>query len=403
MIRARYRNAGLFALAGILLIAGCRAETFGEDDVVVDPTAIVIDGPLLPGGTVTLSAPGIGRLATTSILILDESVVRDLIPVPEGDGRVRFTLPEDLRGGEYALELRRNGEVVVPAFPVRIGGPATLRSIPGQFDGVSQALPQAASLIGFTTEESCGNLMVLDARGGTLRRLPGSTHCGYWGVGASYRPGGFTISLAGSHSDWRNAGLSFAGLWVDTAALWGTGGVTHELAPGIHLNASKHWSDLSGPSVGPDLYSLSHYRHTEHFAVSPNGRWAVPDHASSDSGVLIVDRSDGSSRWIRGWPSARTDILGDGSVVVFGPRTNFYHQPADRWLARIDPSTGVVLDSALIEVDEADGTMRGLGRLYALKHSAGSFWPAPSAQIGGSISTTRPHSIGSRARPFHSA
>lgn len=336
----------LFAIALPLVLAGCQAETFGADDIAVDPSTVtLVGGVAFAGGILTLQAPAFAELAEGPVSATIGGMNTVALPHAAGSDLVRVFVPGALRGGSVTLSLRLPNQSELSLGKIQVGGFAPMRHVLGSIEGTAQVLRR---LPGIAATDLSFRPIVVDARNATVRTesISGS----HYGVGATFEENTIVANVVG----WRRLSWSQGTVRLDSTVFGYDSPLVHELAPGVTLEAAKggysylHWGFLDG------------YGYPDHVAYSGDGHWAVPDHWNSDSGVLIWDRELGSSAWSPRWRRVRTGFLPNNTFVVAGTREG---QPFDTtqagWLARIDPATGTVLDS--VQLDEEIGAYPSLG------------------------------------------
>lgn len=332
----------------LIALLGCKAETFGTEDPVIDPAQLaVVAGARIAGGNVTITAPWMAHATDSLAIGIDDLPASWVARDPEHPEGFRLPLPDTLRGGAHEIVLYPPGGARTPIGVITTGGFTELRYLDQQFYGPSQPVPYLPGLVGLAgLAGPCGiQLAILDARNATVRTFANGMTCAYFGIGSSFDPSRFLMTEAGSDHLWHRAAVTRGGLEIDTTTLTAVSqGVTHEIGPGIYLDASKAWTNIWGPSVPAPISMVDggNYRLSEHVAFSPDGRWAVPDHHVSDSGVLVIDRTDGSHHWARGWGQhVRTLFAPDGRLVVIGQDQGF--------IGHADAATGEALDSVPLD------------------------------------------------------
>jgi hypothetical protein len=343
------RTTSLLFLLGAL---ACDAETFGADDIQIDPANVAVVGRgAIAGAILTLQAPEFAHLSEEPKSGSIGGVPVAMLPRDPASDTIRLVVPGDIAGGQAAITLRFPTQGEVPLGTIAVAGFAPMRYVAGSTWSVAQVLPY---LPGIVTSDLSGTLVV-DARTATARQIP--TNQQIDGIGSTFVGNSFVID---DWSGWRRATMSLGQVRVDSAWLgWSGAGPTHELAPGVSLQAIKGgYSDLNTGDLSSGY--LDGYGYPEHVAYSANGRWSVPDHWRSDSGLLVWDRQLASYFWMPRWRMVRTAFLPNDELVVVGSRDGEpydYTQPI--WLARIDPATRTVLDS--VDLGRSVGKYPSLG------------------------------------------
>lgn len=336
---------------GILLLGllGCKAETFGGEDPVVDPAELSVRGPRIAGGYDTLSAPWMAQMADTMSVAIDDGHAQLAVRVT-GDGEAFvFAIPAALGAGRHELSLLRSATARTPIGTLTTGGFTEVRLAQGSISGATQVDPYLPGMFGEGSGPEGGvcRIVALDARNATITSMVDAWYCGY-GLGASYLAGRFLAYHPWSSGGWIRGGLARGVQVSDSLGMYGNWWPGHELAPGLYLKDEKYDTYLQGPGL-PAWSSISNgnYRHPDHVAFSPDGRWAVPSHYSSIDGLLIVDRGSYAYHWAPGWRFAgRALFQRDGRLVAYGWRANGATGPYQEIIAHVDPVTGAIVDSA---------------------------------------------------------
>jgi len=356
-----------------LLLLGalaCDAETFGAGDIVVDPTATVLEGALLPGARLTLTAPSLQWARSPMIVVIDGSAEAAATRTPDRLDQISFQLPQDLATGSHRLELRADGISTGWVASIRSGGFSEVRYVAGALEGILQPIPGRVELVGGVRNIGSDNdrIGILDLQNARLIIPEGGEYRAHFGLGTSTRPGAFTLSLEIDDA-WRPAGMRLGKLVVDSTDLWGGSLLVHEIGPGVYLDAAEHGvAHIWGPSVDPEApWMVYVYSDALHLTTTGDGSWAIPGHTRSDSGVLIINRTNGRSHWSPRWRVASTAGGAAGEVFVLGYRDEDPWTEAPLWLGRIDAATGALLDSTLVLTPSGEPRMTSLGRVYALQ------------------------------------
>ena len=354
MSLTRTPRAAAFAAVVLLTLLGCKAETFGGEDPVIDPAALqVVAGARLPGARLTISAPWMAHLADTVTLVIDDR--KQLLAVRDTGGPDRFFLylPDTLPAGAHLLSWQASASVRTPVGQVSTGGFTQLRYVTGSFYGgygAVQPLPELVSIAGEGDPFVGGcKVVLLDARHAQLTQVGSSPNCGY-GLGASFRPASF-LQLWDENSAWSWARTSPTptGVVTESLQVYGNHWPKHELAPDLYLGDEKQQTFIKLDSAS--FQYLDNYYHPARIAFSPDGRWAVSSHSRSYLGALIVDRSARSFLWSPGWIAYTFPLfLPDGRLVLYGWRRDPDYDPAKygpngEYLAHVDPASGALLDS----------------------------------------------------------
>ena len=347
----RGRRAAHLLLA-LLVLLGCKAETFGGEDPVIDPDALqVVAGVRLPGGRITVSAPWMASLADTMTLVVDDRTELLAVRDTGGSDRFFFYLPDTLPVGSHQLGWQSSGRQRVPIGYVVTGGFSELRYALGNFStayGATQPIPQRMVVASISLDAAGTHTALLDVRAARIRLLaPGGSCC--YGLGASYRPASFLAYTIGAYP-WVRQSITLTGVTTDTLRANGIWWPLHELAPGLYLGDQKHWTSFEDDS--DNVYQqLDSYFHPSRIAYSADGHWAVASHDRSDLGAMIIDRQARTYHWSPGWIAyTRPLFLPDGRLVLYGWRRDPGYDPATygpngEYFAHVDPVTGALADS----------------------------------------------------------
>ena len=355
MSLTRAPRTAAFAAVALLTLLGCKAETFGGEDPVIDPAALqVVAGVRLPGARLTISAPWMAHLADTMTLVIDDR--KGLLAVRDtgGPDRFFFYLPDTLAVGTHLLSWQSSASIRTPIGQFVTGGFTLLRYATGSFYGgygAVQPLPELVSVAGQGDPFVGGcKVVLLDARNARLTQVGSAPYCGY-GLGASYRPASF-LQLREEYSAWSWSRTSVTPTQVvtDSLRVYGNHWPKHELAPDLYLGDEKQQTFIELDSASRQI--LDNYYHPARIAFSPDGRWAASSHSTSYVGALIVDRQARTYHWSPGWTAyTRPLFLPDGRLVLYGwregPTENSYGNwgPFAEFLAHVDPATGALIDS----------------------------------------------------------
>lgn len=333
---SRSRSAGLLAVL-LLGALACKAEAFGADDVMIDPSTVtVLGGVAFAGGTLTLQSPAFSELAEEPVSATIGGVSTAVLPHKARTDLITLMVPSTLRGGKFPLSLRLPHQLDLSLGEIQISGFAPMRYVLGTTLGTAQVLPHLPGIV--ATDYPSWHIVVLNARDATFKAE--STLGGHYGVGSSVVENSVMANVSG----WRRVGWSLGRTTLDSTTFGYDFPLMHELAPGVILAAAKggysylNWGYVDG------------YGYPDHIAYSQDGRWAVPDHWNSDSGVLVWDNASGTHGWSPRWRRARTAFLPSGELLAVGIRDALapYDTVATPWLARIDPETRMVLDSVAL-------------------------------------------------------
>jgi hypothetical protein len=370
--RALSHLAGLFALAGIL-ITGCRTETFVGWEYEIDAEQFnVVSGAPLAGQVLRVSAPWLASAPDTIAVQIDGRVPQEATRSDASYDVFELLLPSDLPGGEHSLSLLSHGPTTTEMGRFESGGfdPA-IRHLPtSRLIGSVQTLATQPTIVGveFFTDQ----LKVLDLRTGVETRLEEFPTSDSYGLGSTASPNMFVLSDAPNHF---RIGVGATGPWIDTLPFSCCSERAHELAPNLVLEQSNSWSYFTDQTPGEfRSIPLDWYGHSDRVQYSPDGRWAVPDHSGSENGVLVVDRFERSFRWIPGWRRARTLILGDTSLIVFG---GDWGESSPRLLHRVDLASLTVRAETTLTPGPAWLGMPGLvggGRFVAVPRQVVGGW-----------------------------
>lgn len=335
----------------LLALLGCRAETFGDDDLAIDPATLHVQGLLLPGATVTLTAPWLSHAPDTIVAAIDGGAPLRLGRSPTVPSGFTLLLPPDLTSGTHDLSVRQGDGTLAPAGVITLGGFEELRYVTGSFAGgfgAVQSLPELAAIAGTSNDaDGACTVVLLDVRNARLTEVGPAPICGY-GLGASYLPATF-LAYRGGQWPWSRVTVTPTGTRIDSIAVYGNNWPKSELAPDLYIGDEKNQTYLRLDSTS--LQILDDFYHPERIAFSPDGRWAVASHSTSLQGALIVDRQSRSFHWSPGWIAYTHPLfLPDGRLVVYGWRPDpeagsTPPGPDGEYLAHVDPATGTLTDS----------------------------------------------------------
>ncbi len=341
-------RSGTFAILVLTVLLACKAETFGGDDLAVDPAELsVVAGVPIAGNFITISAPWMAGLPDRITVVIDDGHAEMSLRVDGATDRFLVRLSPTLPAGSHELLLERGANDRVSIGRVSTGGFSEQRTVAGSIFGPSQLIPSLPGVVGVGPANGCGGeARVLDARNARLRTVPNSSTCTY-GIGASYVPGRFLIYQPWSGGNWIRMGPHLGTVATDSLHVWGNWWPTHELAPGLYLQDTKSQTSLVD-TAGGGVFALSNgaYGHPEHIAFSEDGAWAVSSHSRSAEGLLIVDRAARTYHWGPGWlANTRAVFLPTGELVAYGWRQVAPGGGFQEVLAHVDVVTGAMIDS----------------------------------------------------------
>lgn len=354
-------------LLALLTLLGCKAETFGEGEIPGDIAAVtMVGGVPVAGGRVTLTAPWMATSPDTLSVVIDGKSAVLAVRSPGGDP-FWVTLPEDLRPGSHELTLRRGPGEDLPIGTISTGSWAPARTIPGE---LAASTPQVLTLLpGMVSMTLNGRIEVLDARAGAIRMV--DTLRAYLAaiasdrIGSSVAPNSFTIPIG--YFSWRRASLVIGGAIIDSATPSNLAyTMVHDLGDGAWFFTNfSHYSFLETAATSREFPG---HHFSERVAISDDGRWIIPSYEYSDSGLLILDRTDWSSRYVPGWGTADATIGATGDAYVLGTIGGRSYQGVPLWLSRLDPSTGTSLTSRRL-ADSVSGPddYSQMGKVVALR------------------------------------
>ncbi|HET7040840.1 MAG TPA: hypothetical protein VFI13_02430, partial [Gemmatimonadales bacterium] len=302
----------------------------------------------------------------TLVIVIDGKSLALAVRSPDGD-RFWLTLPEDLPPGPHAFALRRGPGEDLPIGTFSTGGWAPARTIPGELAALTpQILTLLPGMVSMTLDQ---RIEVLDARAGTIRMVDTLRASGYdlagYRLGYSVAPNSFTIMTG--YFFWRRASLAIGGAIIDSATPRNLAyTMVHELGDGAWFYTDfSHYSFLETATTAR---AFPGHHFSERVATSDDGRWIIPSYEYSDSGLLILDRTDWSSRYLPGWGTADATIGATGDAYVLGTIGGRSYQGAPLWLARIDPSTGTSLASRrLADSVPVPNDYTQMGKVIALR------------------------------------
>ena len=345
-------RTGLLAFL-LLPLLGCKAETFGGDDVVVDPAALTVtSGVAMPGATITISAPWMAQVAESLWLGVDDAPPVRAGRDSGGSAGFRLALPTSLAAGGHEIFLGNTASDRTLIGEITSGGSAELRYAAGSLyggQGETQPLPELLEVAGVGGPIPGGSSVVVVDVANAVVRPVGTTPICCYGVGASYRLGAFLAYRGTPGWEWNLISRTAVTTRIDSLPLIGNNWPKHEIAPGLYLSDDKNVTYLQVDSTSVEF--IPNYYHPSRIAFSPDGKWAVASHSTSASGALIVDRASGAYHWSAGWMNyTRPIFLRDGRLVVYGWRRDPDYSPATygpigEYLAHVDPTTGALLDS----------------------------------------------------------
>ena len=351
----------------LLVLLGCKAETFGGEDPAagVSPVAVVGGFPIA-GGRVTLAAPWLATSPDTLLITVDGSAPLPAIRATTAIDHFWLTLPDGLRPGLHQLALRGDGHGPLPIGTIGTGGWAPLRTVPGALSAFTpEILPQLPGLVSMTDAQQ---IEILDARAGTIRMvdtLHASTHNIYsFRLGSSAAPNSFTMQTG--DFIWHRVGLGLAGPVIDSGTPNSLAfSVVHDLGGGAWFYENfGHHSQLDIPGASREFQG---HHFAERVAISDDGRWIIPSHETSDSGLLILDRNDWTSRYLPGWGTADASIAANGTGYVLGTRNGLWYQGVPLDLARFDPATGMTAAERMIADSVSSPNASDIGKVTALR------------------------------------
>lgn len=330
----------------LVCLLGCHAETFGDEDLAIDPATLQVEGLLLPGATVTLTAPWLSHAPDSIVVAIDGGTPFRLGRSPTVPTGFTLVLPPDLTGGSHALSVRQGDGTLAPAGAITIGGFSELRFVTGSFSGgygAAQPLPQLAAIAGTSDNVDGGcHVVLLDVRNARLADAGSAPICGY-GLGASYLPATF-LAYRGGQWPWSRVSVTPTGTLTDSIPVYGSYWPKSELAPDLYIGDEKNLTYLRVDSAS--FQFLDNYFHPARIAFSADGQWAVASHSSSLNGALIVDRQARSFHWSPGWIAyTRPLFLPDDRLVLYGWRRDPDPATDGEYLAHVDPATGSLTDS----------------------------------------------------------